>query len=225
MTTRAVKHHLKNISTFNSSWSCFSPASYDKYTLNWFWNLHLSGTHRQPGKRCMWSGERRPSVGPPSGQSTGGRLLRKFVHQTTRTCCSCGAMKILHMNVWYVHWGKTRLQQTERSSWSIQMQLDELNWVKRWCHAVMSTTDLPMSVALGPAYLTDVFLFFNCILNPIIYCLRTQDFRRALREIPQVIAQAADIPLQLDELNWVKRRSYHIHIRLAWSTTIDPGLK
>ena len=70
------------------------------------------------------------------------------------------------------------------------------------CHAVISAADLPMSVALGPAYLTDVFLFFNCILNPIIYCLRTQDFRRALRElfgheVPQVIAQAADIPLRV----------------------------
>ena len=66
-------------------------------------------------------------------------------------------------------------------------------------HAVMSTVNVPLEAAFGAFYIVDVFTCANSLVNPIIYCMRTQDFKRALRELfgreaPQVNAQAADIP-------------------------------
>ena len=62
--------------------------------------------------------------------------------------------------------------------------------------AVAVTVDLPMDATFGAVYVTEVFICANSLVNPIIYCMRTKDFQRALRELfgldaPQVDAQAA----------------------------------
>ena len=65
--------------------------------------------------------------------------------------------------------------------------------------AVTAAVGPPMDVTLGIIFVTDVFSCANSLVNPIIYCTKTQDFRRALkerfgREAPQVNAQAAGNP-------------------------------
>ena len=62
------------------------------------------------------------------------------------------------------------------------------------------TANFPKDTELGVFFITDVFLYANSLVNPIIYCMRTQDFKRALRELfglenpAQVNRQAAGNP-------------------------------
>ena len=51
------------------------------------------------------------------------------------------------------------------------------------CHAVILTAPLPMDTAVGAIGVTEVFMCANSLMNPIIYCVRTQDFKRTLREL------------------------------------------
>ena len=67
------------------------------------------------------------------------------------------------------------------------------------CHAVILKAGFPTDTALGALYFTEVFIFANSTINPIIYCMRTQDFRRALKELfgcgtPEITAQQAGNP-------------------------------
>ena len=67
------------------------------------------------------------------------------------------------------------------------------------CHVVTSTASFPADAALGAIYVAEVFAFANSLVNPIIYCMRTHEFKRSLkelfgREIPQVNPQAAGNP-------------------------------
>ena len=71
------------------------------------------------------------------------------------------------------------------------------------CHAVILTARLPMDTAVGAICVTEMFMCANSLLNPIIYCVRTQDFQRALRELfglenPQGNAQAASNPSRVE---------------------------
>ena len=49
--------------------------------------------------------------------------------------------------------------------------------------AVTFTAKFPMDAKFGAFFVTEIFLFANSLLNPIIYCMRTRDFKRALREL------------------------------------------
>ena len=51
------------------------------------------------------------------------------------------------------------------------------------CDALTLAVRLPTEVVFGTFFITDVFLYANSLVNPIIYCMRTQDFKRALREL------------------------------------------
>ena len=68
------------------------------------------------------------------------------------------------------------------------------------CTVVTITARPPKNVEFGAYFITDVFLYANSLVNPIIYCMRTQDFKRALRELfglgnpAQVNPYAAGIP-------------------------------
>ena len=54
-------------------------------------------------------------------------------------------------------------------------------------NAVAFTTDgLSKSLVLGSMYAAEVFVFLNSLTNPIIYCVRSKDFRRAFREFFRV---------------------------------------
>ena len=71
------------------------------------------------------------------------------------------------------------------------------------CHVVTSTASFPADAALGAIYVVEVFAFANSLVNPIIYCMRTHEFKRALkelfgREIPQVNPQAAGNPSKVE---------------------------
>ena len=71
------------------------------------------------------------------------------------------------------------------------------------CHVVITKARLPVDTALGAVCATEVFLWANSLVNPIIYGARTQDFRRALRELfglenPQVNSQAAGNPSRVE---------------------------
>ena len=86
--------------------------------------------------------------------------------------------------------------------------------------AVTLLTRLPVDVVYGVFSTTYVFMYLNSLVNPIIYCLRTQDFKRALRELfgckaPQVTAQSAENPIRV-----VRRR-----ISEAWPSSSSSGGK
>ena len=65
---------------------------------------------------------------------------------------------------------------------------------------VVTTAGTPTHAVVGGLFVSDLFTFGNSLVNPIIYCMRTQGFQRALRELfglgdPQVDApQAAGKP-------------------------------
>ena len=70
------------------------------------------------------------------------------------------------------------------------------------CDSVTLVLPFSMDAKLGAFFVMEIFVFANSLISPIIYCIRTQDFQRALRELlgleaPQVNAQAADIPLRV----------------------------
>ena len=51
------------------------------------------------------------------------------------------------------------------------------------CNVVTLAARLPIDVEFGAFFITDVFICANSlIVNPIIYCMRMQDLKRALRE-------------------------------------------
>ena len=60
--------------------------------------------------------------------------------------------------------------------------------------ALITTASTPISHAIGGVYVSDVFTCANSLLNPIIYCMRTQDFRRASRELFGLGNPQADAP-------------------------------
>ena len=83
------------------------------------------------------------------------------------------------------------------------------------CNAVIETARLPMETAVGAICVTEVFMCANSLVNPIIYCVRTQDFKRAIRELfglenPQVNAQAAVNPsrVELRPIGEARRSSF-----------------
>ena len=76
------------------------------------------------------------------------------------------------------------------------------------CSVLTITARPPKNVEFGAYFITDVFLYANSLVNPIMYCIRTQDFKRASRELfglgnpAQVNPEAAGIPL-----SGIRRRS------------------
>ena len=77
------------------------------------------------------------------------------------------------------------------------------------CDVVILMGHFPMDTTLVAIYVTEVFIFANSFINPVIYCMRLQDFKRALgelfgREVPQANAQAAGNPLRVG----IRRRTF-----------------
>ena len=68
------------------------------------------------------------------------------------------------------------------------------------CDALTLAVQAPTEVVFGTFFIIDLFVHANSLVNPIIYCMRTQDFKRALRELfglenpAQVNPQAAGNP-------------------------------
>ena len=68
------------------------------------------------------------------------------------------------------------------------------------CSVVTLAVRPPIDVEFGAIFATEVFIYANSLVNPIIYCMRTQDFKRALGELcgrensAQVNPQAAGNP-------------------------------
>ena len=51
------------------------------------------------------------------------------------------------------------------------------------CLVVILTERIRVYAAFGAIYVSQVFIFANSLVNPIIYCMRTQEFKRAIREL------------------------------------------
>ena len=94
------------------------------------------------------------------------------------------------------------------------------------CDALTLAVRLPTEVAFATFFVTDVFLYANSLVNPIIYCMRSQDFKRALRELfglenpAQVNPQAAGNPstrVARRRISEVPRPSPGGKRQIAWS--------
>ena len=69
-------------------------------------------------------------------------------------------------------------------------------------NSVTLTVRFSVEAEFGGFFVMEIFVFANSLISPMIYCIRTQDFQRALRELlgleaPRVNEQAADIPLRV----------------------------
>ena len=71
------------------------------------------------------------------------------------------------------------------------------------CPAVIVAGGLPMDTGAGAMCVSEMLMCANSLVNPIIYCVRTQDFKRAIRELlgggsPQGHAQDAGNPSKVE---------------------------
>ena len=71
------------------------------------------------------------------------------------------------------------------------------------CSAVIVAARLPMETGVVALFVTEMLMYANSLVNPIIYCMRTQEFKRAIRELfscgsPQGHSQAAGNPSRVE---------------------------
>ena len=87
---------------------------------------------------------------------------------------------------------------------------------------VFTAHNIPTSVLFTMLCLMNLVLIFNSLVNPVIYCVRTQEFRRAFRQLLYLKSSQVNVDIQLNELRVPRRqresRSDSLDIRkhTAW---------
>ena len=82
--------------------------------------------------------------------------------------------------------------------------------------------NIPRSIFFTVFYLMKLILIFNSLVNPVIYCVRSQEFRRVFRELLHLKSFQVNVNIPLNELLVPRRqregRSDSLNIRkhTAW---------
>ena len=82
--------------------------------------------------------------------------------------------------------------------------------------------NIPRSIFFTVFYLMELLLIFNSLVNPVIYCVTSQEFRRAFRELLHLKSSQVNVNIPLNELLVPRRqregRSDSLNIRkhTAW---------
>ena len=71
---------------------------------------------------------------------------------------------------------------------------------------VSTAYNIQRSVFFTVLCLMNLLLTFNSLVNPIIYCVRTQEFRRAFRELLHLKSSQVDVDIQLNDLHVPRRQ-------------------
>ena len=82
--------------------------------------------------------------------------------------------------------------------------------------------DSPKPETLCTMYAMDVLLYFNSLMNPLIYCIRTRDFRRAFRELFNITNSQENAELEMQPVGDLARkraRNSQTHVEPLHKTT------